>query len=117
MNKFLHWAPRILGILSIIFISLFALDAFQEGVPISQMLLGFGIHLIPSILLLIFLLIAWKWELVGGIIFILISSMPFLALSNPVWMNGILSIPFALTGILFILSFWYSRHQKTEIIN
>ena len=112
MKNFLHWAPRILGILGIMFISLFSLDVFQPGMPVFQMLQGFAIHLIPSILLLIFLSIAWKFEFAGGIIFILVSFVPFLFLNNLFWTNAMLSVPFLLTGILFILSSWHF-HQKS----
>jgi hypothetical protein len=112
MKKVLYWAPRILGILSILFISSFSLDAFQAGVPISKILLELGMHLIPSLILVIFLWIAWKFELTGGIIFLLVSCIPFLSLSNPVWVNSFLAIPFALVGILFILSYYYSHKNK-----
>ena len=109
MNKFLYWSPRVLGVLSVLFISLFALDVFQTGTPFLQMLIGFSIHLMPSFLLLIFLIIAWKWEMVGGIVFILVSLVPFIFLSNLFWVNAMLSAPFVLTGILFILNFYYFR--------
>jgi hypothetical protein len=117
MKKFLHWAPRILGILGIIFISLFALDAFQAGIPVSKMLTGFGMHLVPSILLLIFLLIAWKFALVGGIIFILVSLIPFFFLSNTFWVNGMLSISFLLAGVLFVLSSWSLYREQNKSLD
>jgi hypothetical protein len=114
MKKFLYWVPRVLGILAILFISLFALDAFQEGMPISQMLLGFTIHLIPSIILAIFLIVAWKWELIGGIVFVIVSTTPFFFLSNPFWMNGMLGGPFLLTGVLFILNSRYKSSKQIQ---
>jgi len=116
MKKNLYWAPRALGIAGIIFISLFALDVFQQGIPFSQILLAFSIHLIPSFLLLGVFLIAWKYELVGGIIFALISIIPFLLFNNPVQVNLILSIPFLITGILFILDY-YLNHNKNKKLN
>ena len=68
----------------ILFISLFALDAFQPDLTIWQQLKGFIIHLIPSFLLIIFLLFAWKKELYGGIIFIIIG----IALTPVVYKNN-----------------------------
>jgi len=59
--KILFWLPRILCIIAILFISLFALDAFQPDLTIWQQLEAFLMHLIPSFILLILLLIAWKW--------------------------------------------------------
>lgn len=96
-----YWAPRVVGILSILFISIFALDVFASGTPLSQMLLGLLIHLLPSFVLAGFLALAWRFELQGGIAFIVISSMPFILLSNPAWVNALLAAPFLLTGVLF----------------
>jgi len=117
MKKVLYWAPRTLGIASIIFVSLFALDVFQKGIPFFQILLAFGIHLIPSFILLGIFLVAWKYEFVGGVIFTLISIIPFLLLSNSVQVNLILCIPFLITGILFILNYCYSNHNKKKLNN
>ena len=71
--KVYHWLPRVIGILAILFISLFALDSFTAEISVWQQIIGFFIHLIPSFILLIFLIIAWKWEYTGGVIFILIG--------------------------------------------
>lgn len=111
----LHWIPRILCILAILFISMFALDAFEPGLTIWQQLTGFTIHLIPSFSLLILLAIAWKWELIGGVIFTLagLGFSPFVYYHNynmnhSVWISlGIIlliTFPFVVVGILFIIS-------------
>ena len=73
MNKILHWLPRILCILAIFFVSLFALDAFGPGMTLWQQIGGFLIHLIPSFILVILLVVAWKWELIGGGVFLLVG--------------------------------------------
>lgn len=62
-TKVLYWSPRVLAILAILFVSLFALDAFHPGKPLTQQLADFLIHLIPSFVLLTVLLLAWKREL------------------------------------------------------
>ena len=110
-----YWLPRIICILAILFISLFAADAFAPGLSIWQQLGGFLIHLIPSFILLGFLIVAWKWELIGGIIFTLIGLglSPFIFMVNfknnhSVWISlGIIlmvTIPFVVVGILFMVS-------------
>ncbi|MBT8259738.1 MAG: hypothetical protein KJN82_00360, partial [Bacteroidia bacterium] len=71
--KIVHWTPRILCILAILFLSLFALDAFGHEKSFWKQLLDFVIHLIPSFILLIILIISWKWELIGGIVFTVIG--------------------------------------------
>lgn len=109
MLKALHWAPRITGILGILFISLFSLDVFEAGVPVGQIVIGFFIHNIPSLVLAGMLAVAWKYEQVGGYMFIAVSLAPFFLLSNPVWVNAMLCAPFLLTGVLFLASSKYSR--------
>lgn len=104
MKKILYILPRILAILGIIFLSIFSLDVFEVGKPIWEMLLAFLIHNIPSLILITILIIAWKKELIGGILFLIISTVPFFFLSNPFWVNLILSAPFILTGLLFLMS-------------
>ena len=119
--KVLHWLPRVICILAILFVSMFALDAFSPNLTIWQQILAFIIHLVPSLILLIVLLIAWKWELVGGIIFIVIglSLSPFIFFHNykmnhSIWISlGIISIitlPFIIAGILFVIS--HFRRKK-----
>jgi len=112
MLRILYWAPRIIGILAILFISLFALDVFKEGVPLIQILLGLAIHLIPSAVLAILLAVVWKHEIVGGFLFVVISFVPFFLLRNQMWVNAILCAPFLLTGIMFLVS---SHYKETSV--
>ena len=71
-------------------------------------------HLIPSFILTALLLVAWKWEYVGGIIFTIIglglSPLVFnhnYNMNHSIWMSlGIIftiTIPFVLVGVLFIV--------------
>jgi len=62
---FVRWLPRILAIIYIVFISFFALDVFGPDFSF----LGLFMHLLPSIFLTICLLIAWRHELVGAVLF------------------------------------------------
>ena len=125
--KVFHWLPRVICILAILFISLFAADAFEPGHTIWQQLSAFVIHLIPSFILLAFLIVAWKWEFIGGIIFIVIGLglSPFIFLHNynmnhSVGMSlGIIlaiTFPFIVVGILFIISHLMKKKnlQKTN---
>jgi len=102
--KLVRWTPRVLCILAILFVSLFALDSFDPKLTIGEQILGFLIHLIPSFILAIFLAVAWKWELIGGILF----AVAFIAAGiffksftgNPA--SLIVISPFLVVGILFI---------------
>ena len=110
-----HWLPRIICILAILLISMFAADAFEPGLTIWQQLGAFFIHLIPSFILLGILILAWYKEFAGGIIFIIIGLVltPFIfnhnyKMNESVWMSmGIImtiTVPFILVGTLFIVS-------------
>ncbi len=113
--KIMHWTPRILCILAILFLEMFALDSFDSRFTLGQQLVAFLMHSIPSIVLLIIFFLAWKKELIGGIIFILIGAgfSPLIyihnyEMNNSVWTSLFivlaLNFPFVLTGGLFIIS-------------
>ena len=121
--RVVHWVPRILCILAIMFISMFALDSFTPGLTIWQQLGAFLIHLIPTYTLLALLIIAWKWEYIGGIIFIVIGLgfSPIIFIHNyhmnhSIWISlGIIlaiTIPFVVVGILFI---WSHNMKKRNL--
>lgn len=123
-NIILHWLPRILCILAILFISLFAADSFTPGLTILEQLAAFFMHLIPSFVLVAFLLVAWKWERIGGIIFIALglgfSPVVFMMNFNRNHSIGIslgiilaITFPFILVGILFLLSYRAKRKNLT----
>jgi hypothetical protein len=114
--KVIHWLPRILCILAILFISMFSLDVFAPGLTIWQQLGGFLIHNIPSFILLAFLIIAWKRELTGGIIFIVLgfifSFLVYLinhyrnhfSVGRSLIIVAMIALPLVVVGILFIIS-------------
>ncbi len=113
--RLFHWLPRIICILAILFVSLFAADSFAPGLTIWQQLGGFLMHLIPSFILLASLIVAWKWERIGGIIFMAIGLglSPFIFMLNYNRNHSIgmslfiiltITIPFFVVGILFIIS-------------
>jgi hypothetical protein len=67
-RRLLYWAPRALSIAFILFISLFALDAFGHGQGFWRTLGALFMHLIPSFVLLAMLILAWRWEWIGGLV-------------------------------------------------
>ena len=105
VNKGLYWSPRILAIAFIFFVGLFALDSFEKGFNIET-LIGFFIHLIPSLVILVFLMIAWKWELIGGLLFtilgILYIYMAWGEFSFVVY--SLISGPLFVIGMLFLFN-------------
>lgn len=71
INKYLYWTPRILSIIFIIFLMLFSLDIFDLKLDFWGTVVGLLMHNLPALFLLIILIISWKYEIIGGVIFIL----------------------------------------------
>jgi Na+/proline symporter len=125
-TKALYWTARILCILAILFISLFALDSVSSERTFWQNATALLMSLIPSFVLLAALIIAWKWEKTGGIIltiiglalsifvFVLNYKRNQFSVANSLKNALILTIPFVLAGILFILS---HHRKKKELSN
>lgn len=103
MQRILITAARSIAILGTGFISLFALDVFGMEGPLAWRLAGFLVHLAPSLALTGILAVAWRWPMVGGVLFIVAGLSPLL-LSNPVWTNLLLGGPFLAAGAGFLAS-------------
>ena len=111
-TQWLFWSPRVLGILYALFISLFALDIFGSGYGLWETIVALLIHLVPTWIILAALLIGWRWERVGGILFIVLA-MGFIAFFGwrGSWLNYVLLFsPLILTGILFLAEGYSKRH-------
>jgi hypothetical protein len=104
-----YWLPRILGFLLIVFIELFALDVFAEGYNILDLLVALFMHSIPAILLTIALIIAWKWESLGGGLYVLLGLFYIIMARGRVDSVSILVI----AGIPFIIGILFILHQAT----
>lgn len=59
-SKFSFYLPRVLTILFILFISMFALDVFGNGLGFWETLLALIMHLIPTIILTTILVLCWR---------------------------------------------------------
>jgi len=121
VSKFIVWTPRVLSILFIIFLGLMSLDVFDENIGFWGAALGLFIHNIPAIILSIVLIISWKHEIVGGIIFILsgLLYILFAIIRAETWQIALLwilqisGIAF-LIGILFLIG-WRKKQQGKRI--
>lgn len=107
--KILYWSPRTLGILIILFVSLFALDVFGQGYSFWETAVALGMHLIPSFVILIVLGIAWRWEWIGGTLFVVLGVLYITLFWEPSNLPAYLAIsgPLFLAGILFLLDGFY----------
>ena len=111
-KKIFYWLPRVLSIGFVLFLSLFALDVFSDyqGWDAALPLL---MHLLPSLVLLGLIAIAWKYDLAGTIIFFTFAGVY-------IWTAGLdrhwswyaaISGPAVLVGILFFLS-WLQKNKS-----
>ncbi|MFM8319794.1 MAG: hypothetical protein ACKOC5_02680 [Chloroflexota bacterium] len=74
LAKWVYWAPRVAGILIILFVSLFALDSFEQGRSLWHMLGAFAMHMLPSLGLATCLALAWRREWLGFWAFLLAAA-------------------------------------------
>ncbi|WP_449404264.1 DUF7670 domain-containing protein [Flavobacterium soyangense] len=127
--QFIHWAPRIICIMAILFISMFAADSFEQGNTIWQHLTSLFLHLIPTFILTALLIIAWKWENLGGLLFIFIgmASNPFIFMLNhnrnhfsigqSIGIIALINLPFVIIGILFIISHYMLKKNISSSLS
>jgi hypothetical protein len=108
----LFWSPRILSIAFAVFTSIFALDAFAGPGGFWRAALTFTTHLLPSAVVVAILAAAWRWELLGVLLFGLMGGIyarQFLLL-HPVAVAAI-SGPLLLIACLFLAD-WLAHHRS-----
>lgn len=116
VKKLLFWTPRITGILFAVFISLFALDVFSEGYDFWHTVLALVMHLIPTFIIVVFLVLAWRWEWIGAVLFAALAILyPVLFWGRfPVSIYVIMTLPIWFIAVLFALNGKYRSiiHSK-----
>jgi len=117
VSKFVFWAPRILSIIFIVFLALMSLDVFGTGLSFKEILIGLFMHNIPVFILLVVLWVSWKYEIVGGVAFILAGLLYiFFAFRNAgdwrmalAWSVQIAGFAFLIGG--FFLANWVKKRK------
>lgn len=120
-SRLVFWLPRALSIAFIAFLSLFALDVFDGQLGLWQTLLALFMHLIPVFVLVVALVLAWRWEWVGALLFgasgvayvlmILSRTSPPLPM-RLLWCATIAGPAFVVGG-LFLVGWLYRLHHPT----
>jgi hypothetical protein len=110
LRRALFWAPRALGIAYAVFLSLLALDVFGEGYGFWNTLLALIIHLIPTAIIVAVLVLAWRWEWIGAVLFAAAGTF-YLAtnLRHPNWIV-VISGPLFAIAALFLIG-WLKRAE------
>ena len=115
MKQGLFWIPRVLCILFALFLSLFALDVFSEDSGFWEQILGLLIHLVPVYVVVILLIVAWRWEWVGAVAFIGLALFYLSQAWGQEHWSAIVGIsgPLTLIGVLFLLNWTYKAQLRT----
>lgn len=114
LKQSLFWSPRVLSILFVAFISVFALDVFSEGHGFWQTVLALLIHLIPIGVVIVAIVISWHREWIGAALFI--AGGLYYLFTNLRHVSWILTIsgPLLLIGVLFSLSWLYRKDLRAS---
>lgn len=113
-RRLLFWTPRVTCIAFAIFLSLFALDVFSEHYGLGKTILALLIHLVPACLVVVVLIVAWRWEWVGaaGLTALAVGYAVRVGLRHPDWVVTI-SGPMIAIALLFLLN-WLKHDQLRE---
>jgi hypothetical protein len=116
-GRALYWTPRALSILFIAFLSLFALDVFDEHLGLWRTVLALTMHLVPSFVLIAALLLAWRWEWIGAALYagagllyvtwVVRMSRPVPPAMRLIWILAIAGPAFVIAGLF--LANWLKR--------
>ena len=110
LNPALYWAPRALCIVFIGFVSLFALDVFNQGYGFWRTLLSLLMHLVPSLVMVAALAVAWRWEWVGTAMFVLCGVF-FIVIARGPWAKVVFALPCFVAACLFLINWHWRMHH------
>lgn len=113
VSRALYWAPRALGVLLAIFVSLFALDVFGAGYGVWQTVLALLTHLVPTGAVLLALAIAWRLEWAGAILFAALGLVAVWRGGHPWPVRLVLGGPLLLIAALFLAG-WLHRREHAR---
>ena len=120
MKKILIWLPRISSILYIVVLTLIVLNVFSHGYIVWDTSTALVLHLMPTGVVLVLILIAWRWEGLGAFIFVCMAAVYALMTRDRFAPETHWKIfgPLLIIALLFMLS-WFlqnpSRRRKQRI--
>jgi hypothetical protein len=113
-RRLLYWTPRVVCIVFAAFISIFAADVFGPGAGFWRTLIALLMHLIPTFLIVAALIVSWRREWIGGILFIALGVLYIVWAWNKPFARWYVLLMIAgppiLTGALFLLN-WRHRAE------
>lgn len=109
MKRIIRWLPRVLSIVFAVFISLFALDVFGEGYGFWETLVALMMHMIPTLLVVVGLILAWRWAWTGTVWFTALGVW-YLLMTRGDWAWATFLLipgPLFLIAVLFLIAWLY----------
>lgn len=115
LKCFLFMSPRVLCILFAVFLGLFALDVFGEEYGFWEGVLALLIHLLPVYIVVAVLIVAWRREWIGALLFFALGLFYLFETWGRFHWSTYLAIsgPLVLIGILFLLNWIYRAQLRT----
>ena len=95
--RLIVWLPRVLGIVVAVFVGVFALDAFGEGIG------SVAAHAIPSLVILAVVAVGWRHPWVAASAFIGLGAYYAASVRRADWIL-VIATPLFVVGLLFLVS-------------
>ncbi len=115
LRKVLYWLPRVLLILFTVLISILAVDVFFEGYGFPEVFIALFMHLIPTFILIGLTVLAWKKELIGGLLIIGLGIFTIFFFNyNPgeYFEHILIQGPIFFIGVLFLINYWMKNENR-----
>jgi len=113
INPIIYWAPRILGIMLVLFLALFSLDVFDMAASPTDLVVGLLMHNIPTFLLILLLVVSWRRAWPAGIVLPILGLAYSLSNLGEHWsVHVAITLPLVLVGLLFLLSWEVQKKQQ-----
>jgi len=108
----IRWAPRIFGLGMSLFLGAISLDSLGRGPDVMESAVALTMGFIPAAVILITVIIAWKHELIGAVVFSALSI--FYIVTSIGHLSWILVIgsPLVIAAILYFVG-WRNRTNAT----
>ena len=104
-TRTLYWTPRILSICMALFLGIFSLDVLGQGYSFRQTIAALLMHGVPTFIVAVALIIAWRREVIGGVLFLGLGIFYIvMAWGQFPWVTYlVVSGPLFLIGVLFLI--------------
>jgi hypothetical protein len=111
LERVLFWSPRLLALLFAGFLSLFAFGAVTEGHGLRASTIHFVMSLLPTLVVLLSLAIAWRWEWVGASLFLGLA----VAYVGVSWGRFPLSTYLVIAGPMILVALLFLAHWRYPV--